>query len=61
MLVGGDFNIIWKPEEKNNSSYNPRWPIMFNTIIQSLELKEIELSGRQYTWLVEEKIPLMRN
>ena len=46
MFVG----IIRKPEEKNNDIYNPRWPIMFNAIIESLELKEIELSGRQYTW-----------
>ena len=23
---------------------------MFNAIIQSLELRELELSGRQYTW-----------
>ena len=50
MMVGGDFNIIRKPEKKNNDNYNPRWPIMFNAIIESLELKEIELSGRQYTW-----------
>ena len=49
MMVGGDFNIIRKPEEKNNDNYNPRWPIMFNAIIHSLELKELELSGRQYT------------
>ena len=50
MMVGGDFNIIQKPEDKNNDNYDPRWPFMFNAIIQSLELKEIELYGRQYTW-----------
>ena len=50
MMVGGDFNMIRKPEEKNNDNYNPRWPILFNAIIQSLELRELELSGRQYTW-----------
>ena len=57
MLVGGDFNILRKPEYKNNNSYNPRWPIMFNAIIQSLELKEIELTGRQYTWANRRDIP----
>ena len=56
-MVGGDFNIIRKPKEKNNDNYNPRWPIMFNAIINSLELKELELSGRQYTWASRREIP----
>ena len=57
MIVGGDFNIIRKPEEKNNDNYNPRWPLMFNAIIQSLELRELELSGRQYTWASRRENP----
>ena len=35
-LVGGDFNIL------------PTF--LFNAIIESLDLREIELSGRQFTW-----------
>jgi hypothetical protein len=27
-----------------------RWPFIFNAIIESLDLREIALSGRQYTW-----------
>lgn len=27
-----------------------RWAFMFNTIIESLDLREIELSGRKFTW-----------
>jgi hypothetical protein len=50
MLVGGDFNIIRRKEEKNNDNFNTRWPIIFNAIIQSFNLREIALSGRQYTW-----------
>jgi hypothetical protein len=50
MMVGGDFNIIRKREEKNNDNINARWPFIFNSIIQSLNLREIALSGRQYTW-----------
>ena len=49
MLVGGDFNVIRRQEEKNNSNFNARWPFIFNAIIESLNLKELELSGRQYT------------
>jgi hypothetical protein len=48
--VGGDFNIIRNPQEKNNNYYNATWPFIFNAIIESLNLKEIVLSGRQFTW-----------
>ena len=49
MLVGGDFNIIRRKEDKNNDNFDPRWPFMFNAIIESLDLREIALSGRQFT------------
>ena len=50
LLVGGDFNIIRRKEDKNNDNFDPRWPFMFNAIIESLDLREIALSGRQFTW-----------
>jgi hypothetical protein len=50
MIVGGDFNIIRRIEEKNNENFNTRWPFIFNAIIESLDLRELSLSGRQYTW-----------
>jgi hypothetical protein len=49
-LVGGDFNIIRRKEEKNNENFHARWPFIFNAIIESLDLREIVLSGRQFTW-----------
>jgi hypothetical protein len=57
MLVGGDFNIIRSPQEKNNNNYNARWPFVFNAIIESLNLREIVLSGRQYTWASRRETP----
>ena len=50
MLVGGDFNIIRCKDEKNNNNFDARWPFMFNAIIENLDLREIALSGRQFTW-----------
>jgi hypothetical protein len=47
---GGDFNIMRRPEDKNKNNFETKWPDLFNMVIQSLELKEIEMSGRQYTW-----------
>jgi hypothetical protein len=57
MLVGGDFNIIRRKEEKNNDNFNARWPFIFNAIIESLDLREIILSGRQFTWASRREIP----
>jgi hypothetical protein len=50
VLVGGDFNIIRSPNEKNNERYDNHWPFLFNAIINSLDLRELQLSGRQFTW-----------
>jgi endonuclease/exonuclease/phosphatase family metal-dependent hydrolase len=50
MLLAGDFNILRRKEDKNNKNFNPHWPFVFNAIIESLNLREIALSGRQYTW-----------
>jgi hypothetical protein len=50
VAIGGDFNIIRGPQDKNNDRYNDRWPFLFNTVINSLDLKEIELSGHKFTW-----------
>ncbi|XP_024310192.1 uncharacterized protein LOC112268600 [Brachypodium distachyon] len=57
LVVGGDFNIIRRQEEKNNDNFNARWPFIFNAIIESLDLREIVLSGRQYTWASRRDIP----
>jgi len=50
IVIGGDFNIIRRPDEKNNDNYNDRWPFLFNAVIDSLNLREIEMSGRKFTW-----------
>jgi hypothetical protein len=57
MLVGGDFNIIRGPHEKNNDNFNGRWPFIFNAIIDSLDLREIVLSGRQFMWANHHETP----
>ena len=36
--------------DDNNDRYDDRWPSLFNAVINSLDLKELELIGRNYTW-----------
>jgi hypothetical protein len=48
--MGVDFNIIMKASEKNNNNFDGKWPFLFNAVIDSLDLRELELSGRKFTW-----------
>ena len=50
LIIGGDFNIIRRPDEKNNDNYNDRWPFLFNDVIDTLNLRELEMAGRKFTW-----------
>jgi hypothetical protein len=50
LLMGGDYNILRNPSEKNNSNYSTRWPFLFNAVIDGLNLKELEMSGCNFTW-----------
>jgi exonuclease III len=49
-LIIGDFNIIYKDEDKNNGRLNRRLMLRFRWALNHLEMKEIHLIGRKYTW-----------
>jgi hypothetical protein len=49
-LIGGDFNILRSSKDKNNDRYIDHWPFLFNTVIDSFDLREIDLTGRKFTW-----------
>jgi hypothetical protein len=57
VMFGGDFNIIRSPSEKNNSRYRDRWPSLYNVVINSLNLRELELYDQQFTWANNLQIP----
>jgi hypothetical protein len=39
-----------RAEDKSNEKFCYRWPHLFNAIIENLELREIYMVGRQFTW-----------
>jgi len=49
-IVGGDFNIMRHPDDKSKGHFDTKWPNIFNAVIESVDLKEIVMSGQQYTW-----------
>jgi hypothetical protein len=57
LCIGGDFNIIRNSSEKNNDKFEDRWPFLFNAVINSLDLREIEMSGRKFTWANSRRVP----
>lgn len=49
-LLGGDFNLIRQPEDRNKPGGDISEMNMFNESILELDLVEIPFSGRSYTW-----------
>jgi len=49
-IIGGNFNIMRYPHEKSKSTFDTKWPNLFNAVIQAFDLKEIDMSGHLYTW-----------
>jgi hypothetical protein len=37
-------------EDKSSGNFDPKLPSIFNVVIESLDLREIVMKGRQYTW-----------
>ena len=49
-LVIGDFNMILQAADKSNDNLNRRLMGVFSRAVNDLELKEIQLQERKYTW-----------
>jgi hypothetical protein len=48
-LLGGDFNLIYKDEDKNNTNLDRAMMGRFRRFIDAVAVKEIPLHGRKYT------------
>lgn len=47
LVGGGDFKIIQNPQEKNNDNYNDRGPFLPIVVIDSLDMRKLELSNQK--------------
>ena len=59
LLIGGDFNIIRFASEKNKAWRPSRWSDTFNSIINTYELRELDMDGGQFTWSNNQKNPTL--
>jgi exonuclease III len=58
-LVAGDFNLIYRDEDKNNSNLNRAMMGRFRKLINDLALKELHLHGRKFTWSNHQDSPTL--
>ena len=58
-LILGDFNLITKAAHKNNQYLNSRLIGSFRSALNHLELKEMRLSGRKFTWYNAQENPVL--
>ena len=50
IILGGDFNLLRFSHEKSRGRFDTHWPFLFNAVIDSLDLREVTMIGRQFTW-----------
>jgi hypothetical protein len=58
-LLYGDFNIIYRAKDKNNSRLNRQLMGRFHKFLQDLELVELHLHNHLYTWSNEQEHPTL--
>jgi hypothetical protein len=58
-LMLGYFNLIYRPEDKNNGRLDQRLMHRFRRALNYLEVKEVELEGQKFTWSNSQASPTL--
>ena len=58
-ILCGDFNTTMDTQDRNSNTQDWRWPLAFTNLIQDLELQDIRMNGRRYTWSNTRQQPAM--
>jgi hypothetical protein len=58
-MFTGDFNIMRSPSNRNRPGGDHNHMLLFNSIIQHLDLEEIPLKGRSFSWSNMQDNPLL--
>lgn len=59
ILLGGDFNLVRKIEEKSSGNVDLHMMDAFNEMINVTELREIQRTGSRFTWSNKQTPPIM--
>ncbi|XP_022680743.1 uncharacterized protein LOC111256665 [Setaria italica] len=58
-VIAGDFNLLLRASDKNRNNINRRNLGRFRRFVDELQLKDVYLHGRRYTWSNEREDPTM--
>jgi exonuclease III len=58
-MIGGDFNLIYRAEDKSNDNLDRAMMGRFRRLLNDLLLNELPLSGRKFTWSNERASPTL--
>jgi len=58
-MIAGDFNLILDATDKNNLNLNRRNMGRFHRFVDEMELKDVPLHGRYFTWSSERENPTL--
>jgi hypothetical protein len=61
IIIGGNFNLLTFPYEKSRGHFDNHWPFLFNVVIDSLDLREVSMTGQQFTWANTLPVPTYEN
>src|SRR3954470_18988172 len=50
ILIDGDFNLLRFAHEKRKGRFDNHLPFLFNVVIDSLDLREVHMTGRRFAW-----------
>jgi len=59
VLLGGDFNLVRRIEEKSSSNVDLHMMDAFNNMINNTALRELQRSRSRYTWTNKQNPPIM--
>lgn len=59
IMLGGDFNLVTKIEEKSIGNVDVNLMNAFNDMINTTSLREFHRSGSRYTWTNKQNPPIM--
>ena len=50
LLIGGDFNLVRRVEDKSSGQVNVRFMSAFNEMIKNVAVRELYRNDSRYTW-----------
>jgi hypothetical protein len=50
ILIRGDLHLLRFCHEKSKGRFDDHWPFLFNAVIDNLDLREVTMIGKQFTW-----------